>query len=71
MTLMALLSCHSSSVVAESTEIANGSSAVDSHAAGIAISPPPKVIVVSALDHLDPNAVLVRCQNPCVGRAYG
>ena len=39
----------SSSVVAESTDIANASSAVDSPAAGIATSP-PKVMVVSALD---------------------
>ena len=42
----------SSSVVAESTEIVNRSSAVDSPAAGIATSPPPTVIVVP----LDPDA---------------
>ena len=32
------------------TEIVNASSTVDSPAAGIATSPPPKVMVVSALD---------------------
>ena len=40
----------SSSVVVLSTDTATASSAVDSPAAGNAISPPPKVIVVSALD---------------------
>ena len=48
----------------------NGSSAADSPAAGIATSPPPKAIVVSALD---PDAMVdmtARCQSCCVGRAY-
>ena len=40
----------SSCVVADSTEVVTGSSAVDSPVAGVAASPPPKVIVVSALD---------------------
>ena len=39
-----------SSVVALSTDTATESSAVDSPPAGSAISPPPKVIVVSAVD---------------------
>ena len=61
----------SSSVVAESTEMLGGSSAVDSPAAGAATSPPTKVIAVSALDPEAIADVGVQCQSPCVGRACG
>ena len=57
----------SSSVVTESTEMVVASSTVDSPAAGMATSPAPKVIVVSALD---PDAISVRArrQSQCVCR---
>ena len=60
------LSC---SMVALSTDTTIGSSAADSPAAGHVISPPPQVIVVSALD---PDVILNTINDqPPVGRAYG